>query len=62
VTSSLNMHFLRPCIGPSVRAEGTMVRIGKTLAVIDVKIFGEGHVDPAAVGTVTYALPKPENV
>ncbi len=34
VTSSLNMHFLRPCIGPAVRAEGTMVRIGKTLAVI----------------------------
>ena len=58
VTSSLNMHFLRPCIGPAVRAEGTVVRIGKTLAVIDVKIFSEGHEDPAAVATVTYALPK----
>lgn len=59
VTSSLNMHFLRPCIGPGVRAEGTMVRIGKTLAVVDVKIFGDGHDDPASVATVTYALPKP---
>ena len=59
VTSSLNMHFLRPCIGPGVRAEGTIVRIGKTLAVIDVRIFGDGHDDPAAVATVTYALPKP---
>ena len=58
VTSNLNMHFLRPCLGPAVRAEGTMVRIGKTLAVIDVKIFGEGHTDPAAIATVTYALPK----
>ena len=56
--SSLNMHFLRPCIGPGIRAEGTMVRIGKTLAVIDVRIFGDGHDDPAALATVTYALPK----
>jgi uncharacterized protein (TIGR00369 family) len=58
VTSSLNINFLRPCIGPDVRAEGTMVRLGKTLAVIDVRIFGEGHADPAALATVTYALPK----
>ena len=59
VTSNLNMHFLRPCIGPDVRAEGTIVRIGKTLAVVDVRIFGDGHDDPAAIATVTYALPKP---
>lgn len=58
VTSSLNMHFLRPCIGPGMRAEGSMVRIGKTLAVIDVRIFGDGHDDPASIATVTYALPK----
>jgi len=59
VTSSLNMHFLRPCIGPGVLAEGKMVRIGKTLAVVDVRVFGEGHDDPAARAMVTYALPKP---
>lgn len=58
VTSSLNMHFLRPCIGPGVRAEGTLVRIGKSLAVINVSIFGEGPSDPSAVATVTYALPR----
>lgn len=58
VTSSLNMHFLRPCIGPAMRAEGSMVRIGQTLAVIEVRIFGEGHDDPASIATVTYALPK----
>jgi len=59
VTSSLNIHFLRPCIGPGMRAEAQMVRIGKTLAVMDVRIFGDGHEDPASVATVTYALPKP---
>ena len=58
VTSSLNIHFLRPCIGPGVRAEASLVRIGKTLAVMDVRIFGDGHKDPASVATVTYALPK----
>ena len=59
VTSSLNINFLRPCIGPGMRAEAQMVRIGKTLAVMDVRIFGDGHEDPASVATVTYALPKP---
>lgn len=58
VTSNLNMHFLRPCIGPGLRAEGSIVRIGQTQAVIDVRIFGDGHDDPASIATVTYALPK----
>lgn len=59
VTSSLNIHFLRPCIGPGIRAEGRMVRIGKTLAVVDVQIFGDSHDEPSSVATVTYALPRP---
>jgi len=58
VTSNLNIHFLRSCLGPCVRTEGRLVRIGQTLAVIDVQIFGEGHQDPSAIATVTYALPK----
>lgn len=60
VTTSLNMHFLRPCMGPAIRAEGKMIRIGKSLAVVDVQIFGEGHDEPSSVATVTYALPKPQ--
>ncbi len=58
VTSNLNMHFLRPCVGPLVRAEGTLLRLGKTQAVIEARIFGEGHDDPSAFATVAYALPK----
>jgi uncharacterized protein (TIGR00369 family) len=58
VTSSLNMHFLRPCLGPLVRAEGTLLRIGKTSALIEVRIFGEGHSEPSSFSTVAYALPK----
>ena len=60
VTSNLNMHFLRPCIGPNVRAEGKMVRISQSSAVIDVRIFGEGHDEPSSISTVAYALPKPK--
>ncbi|GGX69694.1 thioesterase [Litorimonas cladophorae] len=58
VTSNLNMHFLRPCLGPLVRAEGTLLRIGKTSATIEVRIFGEGHSEPSSFSTVAYALPK----
>lgn len=58
VTSSLNMSFLRPCIGPVVRAEATMARLGRTLAVTEVRIIGEGDNAPSAIATVTYALPK----
>lgn len=58
VTSSLNMSFLRPCIGPGVRAEAVMVKLGRTLAVTDVRIFGDGSKEPSAIATVTYALPK----
>ncbi len=58
VTSNLNMHFLRPCLGPLVRAEGKLLRIGKTSATIEVRIFGEGHAEPSAFSTVAYALPK----
>ncbi len=58
VTSNLNMHFLRPCLGPLVRAEGTLLRLGRTQAVVEVRIYGEGHDDPSAFATVAYALPK----
>lgn len=58
VTSSLNMSFLRPCVGPTVRAEATMVKLGRTLAVTDVRIFGVNMREPSAISTVTYALPK----
>lgn len=59
VTSNLNIHFLRPCLGPRVRAEGRLLRMGKTSATIEVRVFGEGHTDPSSFSTVAYALPKP---
>ena len=55
VTSSLDMHFLRPCIGPLVTVEARMLRFGRKLAVMDVRVFGEGHAEPSAAAIVSYA-------
>jgi len=58
VTSNLNINFLRPCIGKTVRAEGRILKIGQALAVIEVDIRIEGSHKPASHAIVTYALPR----
>jgi len=57
VTSNLNIDFLRPCIGDKIFAEGRMIKLGKSLAVISVDIKGSGSDKLASRSTVTYALP-----
>lgn len=58
VTSNLNINFLRPCIGRVVLAEGTILKIGQALAVVEVDIRIEGSEKPASHAIVTYALPR----
>jgi uncharacterized protein (TIGR00369 family) len=60
VTSNLNINFLRPCIGRVVIAEGTILKMGQALAVIEVDIRIEGAEKPASHAIVTYALPRKE--
>jgi uncharacterized protein (TIGR00369 family) len=60
VTSNLNINFLRPCIGGVVIAEGTILKMGQALAVIEVDIRIEGAAKPASHAIVTYALPRKE--
>lgn len=60
VTSNLNINFLRPCIGSVVIAEGTILKMGQALAVIEVDIRIEGAAKPASHAIVTYALPRTE--
>lgn len=57
VTSALNYHFLRPCLPGTIAAEARLLRLGKRLAVIDVRLFGGGDPRPAGQATVTYAIP-----
>ncbi len=58
VTSNLNIDFLRPCVGQSLRIEGRMIKLGRSLAVISVEIHGERSEKIASRATVTYALPR----
>ena len=57
VTSNLNIDFLRPCLGETLHAEGRMIKLGKSLAVISVEMKGGANDKLASRATVTYALP-----
>lgn len=57
VTSQLNMSFLRGCQPGDLHAEAEMLRLGRRLAVCDVRIWTEGPDRLAAQANVTYALP-----
>lgn len=57
VTSALHYQFLRPCLPGLLTAKAEMLKLGKKLAVMDVRIYlGD---DARAVGqaSVTYAIP-----
>ncbi|MEM9738311.1 MAG: PaaI family thioesterase [Pseudomonadota bacterium] len=58
VTTSLNMSFLRPLITKVAIAEAKLIKLGRTLAVAEVGIRGEGSGAPASHAVVTYALPR----
>jgi uncharacterized protein (TIGR00369 family) len=58
VTSNLNINFLRPCIGDALLAEARMIKLGRSLAVIEVEVRAEGAEKSSAHAVVNYALPK----
>ena len=58
VTSNLNIDFLRPCIGTGVLADARVIKLGRTLAVINVEIRAEGEQRLSSQATVTYSLPQ----
>ena len=57
VTSQLNMSFLRGCQPGDIHAEAQMLRLGRRLAVMDVRIWTEAPDRLAAQANVTYAIP-----
>jgi uncharacterized protein (TIGR00369 family) len=58
VTSNLSIAFLRrPKPARDVVAEAELVKIGRRLAVADVRVYSEGESDPVAHASVTYAIP-----
>jgi len=57
VTSQLNMSFLRGALPGDIHADATMLRLGRRLAVCDVRLWTEAPDRLAAQAIVTYAIP-----
>lgn len=57
VTSQLNMSFLRGAQPGDLHAEAEMLRLGRRLAICDVRLWTEGPERLAAQANVTYVLP-----
>jgi uncharacterized protein (TIGR00369 family) len=57
VTSQLNISFLRGAQPGDIHAEAEMLRLGRRLAICDIRLWTEGPDRLAAQANVTYALP-----
>ncbi len=57
VTTSLNINFLRKPEPGTLRAEGRLLKLGKSLAVGEFSLFAGDLDDPVAHATMTYAIP-----
>lgn len=57
VTSNLNMSFLRGLEARDFYADAEIIKLGRRLATVDVRIWQDEPANIAAQSTVTYALP-----
>lgn len=57
VTSALSINFLRGAKPGRLAADAALLKLGRRLAVCDVRLWTEGPERPAAQANVTYALP-----
>ncbi len=58
VTTSLTIHFLRPCRPGELQAEATLLRLGRRIGTCDVLMWTENRDRAAAKATVAYAIPE----
>ncbi len=57
VTTNLNINFMRkPGLG-DLSAEASMLKLGKTLAIIEISLYSAGVDEPVAHSVLTYAIP-----
>lgn len=57
VTSSLTYHFLRACPFAPVHADARLLRLGRRLVVMDVRLWSDDEAAPVGQASVTYAVP-----
>ena len=60
VTTNLNINFLRKPTARDLIAEVRLIKLGKRLAVGDVRIYCDGEDEMVAHATSTYSIPPPE--
>ncbi|QHQ34863.1 PaaI family thioesterase [Algicella marina] len=58
VTTSCSIDFFRKPPADDLRAEGRLLKLGRTLAVGDVMIFGAEDDRPVAHANLTYSIPR----
>lgn len=57
VTTALNYQFLRPCLPAKLQAKAELLRLGRKLAVMDIRIYSGDDPRPVGQAAVTYAMP-----
>lgn len=57
VTTNLSIHFMRKPKPKDLIADVRMMKLGKSLAVMDVAIHSDGEEDLVAHSVVTYSIP-----
>ncbi len=57
VTSNFNFSFLRAVKAEPVNADAVLLKLGKRLATVDVRLWQDSEAVVLAQGTITYALP-----
>jgi uncharacterized protein (TIGR00369 family) len=57
VTTNLNINFLRKPGPGDLAAEASMLKLGKSLAIIEIALFSAGADEPVAHSVMTYAIP-----
>lgn len=57
VTHTMSVSFLRACRWKTVMADARLIKLGKRLATIDVRLWQEAEEQLIAQSTVGYALP-----
>lgn len=58
VTTDLSIHFMRkPAAGRDVLAEARLMKLGKRIAVAEVRVTSEGSDELVAHATVSYSIP-----
>jgi len=60
VTTNLNINFLKRPPPADLVAEGSLLKLGRRLAVCEVTVYSDAHDEPVAHVTGTYSIPPQE--